>query len=72
MDQIARFAGVRAGSASSLLALVVPLILSLLGRQRSTIGQGPSALAVSARRAERFSERPVAGRYRIFSGMDWL
>ena len=44
-DQIARFAGVRAGSASSLLALVVPLILSLLGRQRSTIGQGPSALA---------------------------
>jgi len=45
VDQIARFAGVRAGSASSLLALVVPLILSLLGRQRSTIGQSPSALA---------------------------
>jgi OmpA-OmpF porin, OOP family len=45
MDQIARFAGVRAGSASSLLALIVPLILSLLGRQRSTIGQSPSALA---------------------------
>ena len=45
VDQIARFAGVRAGSASSLLALVVPLILSLLGRQRSTVGQSPSALA---------------------------
>ena len=45
VDQIARFAGVKAGSASSLLALIVPLILSLLGRQRSTIGQSPSALA---------------------------
>ena len=45
VDQIARFAGIRAGSASSLLALIVPLILSLLGRQRSTIGQSPSALA---------------------------
>jgi outer membrane protein OmpA-like peptidoglycan-associated protein len=45
IDQLARFAGVRAGSASSLLALILPLILSLLGRQRSTIGQSPSALA---------------------------
>ena len=45
VDQIARFAGLRTGSASSLLALVLPLILSLLGRQRSTIGQSPSALA---------------------------
>ena len=45
VDQIARFAGLRTGSASSLLALIVPLILSLLGRQRSTIGQSPSALA---------------------------
>ncbi len=45
VDQIARFAGLRAGSASSLLAMVLPLILSLLGRQRSTIGQSPSALA---------------------------
>ena len=44
-DQIASFAGVRAGSAASLLALIVPLIMNLLGRQRSTIGQGPSALA---------------------------
>ena len=33
------------GSASSLLASIVPLILSLLGRQRATIGQSPSALA---------------------------
>ena len=45
VDQIARFAGLKTGSASSLLALVLPLILSLLGRQRSTIGQSPSALA---------------------------
>jgi outer membrane protein OmpA-like peptidoglycan-associated protein len=45
MDQIARFAGIRTGSTSSLLALAVPLIMNLLGRQRSTIGQSPSALA---------------------------
>jgi len=45
VDQIARFAGLRTGSASSLLALAVPLILNLLGRQRATIGQSPSALA---------------------------
>ena len=45
VDQIARFAGIRTGSASSLLALAVPLIMNLLGRQRSTIGQSPSALA---------------------------
>jgi OOP family OmpA-OmpF porin len=45
VDQIARFAGLRTGSAASLLALLLPLILNLLGRQRSTIGQSPSALA---------------------------
>jgi outer membrane protein OmpA-like peptidoglycan-associated protein len=45
VDQIARFAGLRTGSASSLLALAVPLILNLLGRQRATIGQSPAALA---------------------------
>jgi OmpA-OmpF porin, OOP family len=45
IDQIARFAGLRTGSAASLLALVLPLILGLLGRQRVTIGQSPSALA---------------------------
>ena len=45
IDQIARFAGIRTGSASSLMALAVPLIMNLLGRQRSTIGQSPSALA---------------------------
>jgi len=44
-DQVASSAGVRSGSASSLLALVAPLILSLLGRQRATIGQSSSALA---------------------------
>ena len=45
IDQIARFAGIRTGSASSLMALAVPLIMNVLGRQRSTIGQSPSALA---------------------------
>jgi OmpA-OmpF porin, OOP family len=45
IEQIARFAGIRTGSASSLMALAVPLIMNLLGRQRSTIGQSPSALA---------------------------
>jgi OOP family OmpA-OmpF porin len=45
VDQIARFAGIRTGSAASLLALILPLILSLLARQRSTIGQSPSALS---------------------------
>ena len=45
VDQIARWAGVRTGSASSLLALAVPLIMNLLGRQRATIGQSPAALA---------------------------
>jgi outer membrane protein OmpA-like peptidoglycan-associated protein len=44
-DQIAGFAGIKAGSAASLLALIVPLIMNLLGRQRATIGQSPSALA---------------------------
>ena len=45
IDQIARFAGLRTGSASSLLSLILPVILGLLGRQRATIGQSPSALA---------------------------
>jgi outer membrane protein OmpA-like peptidoglycan-associated protein len=45
VDQLARFAGLKAGSISSLLALILPIILSLLGRQRSTIGSSPSALA---------------------------
>jgi OmpA-OmpF porin, OOP family len=45
IEQIARFAGIRTGSASSLMALAVPLIMNLLGRQRATIGQSPSALA---------------------------
>src|SRR5262249_53545730 len=46
-DQIGRFASVRLGSASSLLALAVPFILNLLGRQRATIGRGPAALRLS-------------------------
>jgi OmpA-OmpF porin, OOP family len=45
IDQITRFAGIRTGSALSLIALAAPLIMNVLGRQRSTIGQSPSALA---------------------------
>ena len=45
VDQIASSGGVRTGSAASLLALATPLIMSLLGRQRATIGQSPSTLA---------------------------
>lgn len=71
VDQIARFAGVRLGSATSLLALAVPVIMNLLGRQRATIGQGPSALA-SLLGAEEFSERPVADRDRVVSRVVWL
>jgi OmpA-OmpF porin, OOP family len=45
VDQIARFAGIRLGSATSLLALAAPLVMNVLGRQRATIGQSPAALA---------------------------
>src|SRR5215831_5883803 len=44
-DFFSRYAGIRTGSASSLLALAVPLVLHVLGRQRAAIGQSPSALA---------------------------
>jgi len=44
-DLLARFAGIRVDSASSLLALVTPLIMHALGRQRSAFGSSPSALS---------------------------
>ena len=44
IDFIARMAGVRTDSASSLLALAAPLVLHVLGQQRATIGPTPSAL----------------------------
>ncbi len=44
-DLIARFAGVRTDSASSLLALVAPLVLHVLGQQRASIGPSVSSLA---------------------------
>ena len=43
-DAIARFSGIRSGSASSLLALAVPLVMQLISRQGSTAGQGASSL----------------------------
>ena len=44
-DLLARFAGIRVDSASSLLALVTPLIMHVVGRQRSAFGSSPSALS---------------------------
>jgi outer membrane protein OmpA-like peptidoglycan-associated protein len=44
-DLIARFAGVRPTSASSLLTVAVPLVMHVLGSQRASVGQSPSALA---------------------------
>lgn len=43
-DVLARFAGVRSESASSLLALVAPILLHVLGKQRAVIGTSPGAL----------------------------
>jgi outer membrane protein OmpA-like peptidoglycan-associated protein len=42
-DALARVAGIRGGSAHSLLALVAPIVMHVLGRQRSALG-GTSAL----------------------------
>ena len=44
-ELIARFAGIRAESALSLLALVAPFLLRLLREQRASIGSGSAALA---------------------------
>jgi hypothetical protein len=44
-DLLARFAGVRSDSASSLLALVAPIVLHVLGKQRAAVGTSPGALA---------------------------
>ena len=72
VDQIARFAGIRTGSASSLLALAVPLIMNLLGRQRSTIGQSPSALASLLGEQKGFLSGLLPAGIGFLSGMDWL
>jgi Bacterial protein of unknown function (DUF937) len=45
VDLIAGIAGVRTSSASTLLALVAPLVLHVLGQQRPSIGPGASSLA---------------------------
>ena len=42
---IARFAGVRPESASSLLALAAPLVMHVVGTQRSSVGTGAVGLA---------------------------
>lgn len=43
-DLIARFAGIRPDSASSLLALVAPLVMHVLGAQRRSVGTSTAAL----------------------------
>src|SRR5262245_31346485 len=45
IDSIARMAGVRADSAGSLLALLAPLVMHVLGQQRATIGPSAASLA---------------------------
>jgi OmpA-OmpF porin, OOP family len=42
---LARAAGVRPESASSLLALAAPLVMHVLGRQRASVGPGAASLA---------------------------
>src|SRR5262249_48779820 len=44
-DVIARFAGIRADSASSLPAMVAPLLMHVLGQQRASVGSSPAALS---------------------------
>src|SRR5262245_2339467 len=44
-DLIARFAGIRTESASSLLALAAPIVMHVLGTQRKSFGTGAGALA---------------------------
>ncbi|HEY3064164.1 MAG TPA: OmpA family protein [Methylomirabilota bacterium] len=44
-ELLARFAGVRTESASSLLALATPLVMHVLGSQRAAVGRDPGALA---------------------------
>ena len=45
VDNIARFAGIRPESASSLLAMAAPLVMQVLGKQRSTFGLSAGSLA---------------------------
>jgi len=44
LDLITRSSGIRSGSASSLMALVAPIIMHILGKQRAAAGGGVSAL----------------------------
>lgn len=43
-DLVSRASGVRSESATSLLAMAAPLVMHLIGQQRSSIGSDPSAL----------------------------
>jgi outer membrane protein OmpA-like peptidoglycan-associated protein len=44
-DLITRTAGIRSDSASCLLALATPLVMNVLGHQRSSVGPDPASLA---------------------------
>ena len=44
-DLMTRAAGIRSDSASCLLALATPLVMNILGHQRTSIGPDPSSLA---------------------------
>jgi len=43
-DLVSRASGVRSASATSLLALAAPLVMHLIGQQRSSLGSDPAAL----------------------------
>jgi OmpA-OmpF porin, OOP family len=53
-DLIARFAGIRTGSASSLLALAAPLVMHVLGKQRASAGPGAASVASLLREQKSF------------------
>ena len=43
-DLVGRFAGLRASSTSSLLAVAAPIVMNVLGKRRASVGQSPSTL----------------------------
>jgi OOP family OmpA-OmpF porin len=53
-DLVARFAGIRTGSATSLLALVAPLVMHVLGKQRASAGPGTAPVASLLREQNSF------------------
>jgi OOP family OmpA-OmpF porin len=53
-DLVARFAGIRTGSAASILALAAPLVMHVLGKQRAAAGPGAAPMASLLREQKSF------------------